>query len=332
MLVFGSRTNRLHNNQSIVTETRTDLFLYHQTNLTELAELLVEMDIDVNEVELIWAGQTLGWRYFRPGRYELDGSYSYGSLLSKMARGLQDPARVTILPGSDIGRLSGSLSSQMRADSAEFHQMFSDSSSIALEFGLTGQDLFARMLPNTYEIYWTATAENTIRRILNEFQRLIADRYKTDIEEHKFSLHEILTLASIVQWEARGNDEKPTISGLYMNRLGRNMMLQADPTITFALGERRRLLFEDYRFEHPYNTYLVAGLPPGPITNPDIASIRAVLDPEEHDYLYMVATPDGNHHFSRTFQEHREASEIWRRWIREQYRIRDEREKTENDN
>ncbi|MDX1591417.1 MAG: endolytic transglycosylase MltG, partial [Balneolaceae bacterium] len=110
----------------------------------------------------------------------------------------------------------------------------------------------------------------------------------------------------------------------------RGMPLQADPTVLYALGERRRLLFEDYQYQHPYNTYLYRGLPPGPITNPDEASINAVLNPEDHGYYYMVATPDGTHRFSRTFEEHRQASDEWRRWIREQYRIRDQREREES--
>ncbi|MCC5940433.1 MAG: endolytic transglycosylase MltG [Balneolaceae bacterium] len=327
LLVFISRSTRLHGDRAIVTDFKVELLLHERTDLEGLSNALLELGLDINSDELIWAGQTLGWRFFRPGRYEIEGATSYSDFLSKAARGLQDPARVTIIPGTDIARLSRSLGNQMRADSSEFHQIFSDSSSIALEFGLSGEHVFARMLPNTYEMYWTSSVENTIRRVLREFERLVEVRYQSEIESNELTLDEILTLASIVEWEARFNDEKPKISGLYLNRLDRNMMLQADPTVAYALGERRRLLFEDYRFEHPYNTYLIQGLPPGPITNPDLSSIRAVLNPEQHDYLFMVATPEGTHHFSRTFQEHREASEVWRRWIREQTRIREEQER-----
>jgi len=326
LLVFMSRSNRLHGENAIVADISVDLLLHERTDLEGLSNALLELGLDINKEELIWAGQTLGWRFFRPGRYEIEGSTSYSELLSKAARGMQDPARVTILPGTDIARLSRSLGNQMRADSSDFHQIFSDSSAIAVEFGLTGGGVFARMLPNTYEIYWTSSAEGAVRRVLREFNALVTERYQSEIESNSLSLDEILTLASIVEWEARFNDEKPRISGLYQNRLEQNMMLQADPTVAYALGERRRLLFEDYRFEHPYNTYLIQGLPPGPITNPDLSSIRAVINPEEHEYLFMVATPEGTHHFSRTFQEHREASEIWRRWIREQHRIRDEQQ------
>jgi len=326
-LVFISRYTRLHGENAIIAEAPVEVLLYERTDIEGLADALDEIEVSFDRGQLIWAGNILGWRSFRPGRYEINENRSFSDFLSVVARGMQDPARVTILPGTDVARLSRNLGNQMRADSTDFHNIFTDSSTVALEFELTGEELFARMLPNTYEVFWTASADGLVRRVLREFDRLVIQRYQAEFETNSLSLNEVLILASIVEWEARFSDEKPRISGLYLNRLNRNMMLQADPTVAYALGERRRLLFEDYRFEHPYNTYLIQGLPPGPITNPDLSSILSVLHPEEHDYLFMVATPEGTHHFSRTFQEHREASEVWRRWIREQHRIRDERER-----
>lgn len=322
---------RLYNSGTLQTEEPAVLHLYERAGLDELTVKLDSLEIDYNRDELLWAGRVLGWRNFRPGRYEISGSHSYETFLSNMARGIQDPARVTVLPGTDIGRLSAQLARQMRADSTEFAEIFTDNSDLAAELGLTGEELFSRMLPDTYQIYWTSTAENAVRRIHNEFQRNIAQRLHSQIEESLFTLSEVITLASIVEWEARHAEEKPIISGLYINRLNRNMRLQADPTVLYALGERRRLLFEDYRFEHPYNTYFIRGLPPGPITNPDRGSIEAVLNPAEHSYLYMVATPDGSHVFNRTFEEHRRSSAEWRNWIQEQYRIKRQLEREAQD-
>ncbi|MCC5915032.1 MAG: endolytic transglycosylase MltG [Balneolaceae bacterium] len=328
--VWGHREYRLYGDNSLHTELAVELYLHERTGLDELAVKLDSLGVEVDADELIWAGRVLGWRFFRPGLYVLEGGNSYEDFLSKMARGIQDAARVTVHSGTDKDRLARSLSNQLRADSTSFREIFTDSSDVAIELGLTGEELFARMLPNTYEIYWTSSPENVIRRVHNEFSRTIAGRYADQIENSRYNLGEIVTLASIVEWEARMSDEKPKIAGLYLNRLNRNMLLQADPTVIYAIGERRRLLFEDYRVEHPYNTYIHAGIPPGPITNPDEQSIRAVLMPEEHDYLFMVATPEGSHHFSRTFDEHRQASAEWRRWIQEQYRIRAERELLES--
>lgn len=327
--VFSSRTYRLYNSAAISSEILTELYLHERTDLMTLGEKLDSLGVDVDKKELEWAGRVLGWRFFRTGLYHIEGGYSYTDLLSKMARGIQDAASVTVLPGVDRERLSLQLSNQLRADSASFSVIFSDSSDLALELGLTGEELFSRMLPNTYDIYWTASPENVVRRILNEFNRAITARYENEINSSDYNLNEIITLASIVEWEARVRDEKAKIAGLYLNRLNRNMLLQADPTVLYALGERRRVLFEDYQVDHPYNTYIIRGLPPGPITNPDEVSIRAVLEPMEHDYLFMVASPDGSHHFSRTFEEHRQASAEWRRWLQEQYRIRDRMEREE---
>jgi len=325
-LTFGSRYSRLYTSNALQVDGVAVLMLHDRTGLDNLYEKLDSLGVGVDWDELQWAGSLLGWRNFRPGRYELDGRSSYDEILSAMARGIQDPGNVLVHGSIDIPLLSQRLSLQMMADSASFAAQFTDTSAIAVEMGLTGEELFARMLPNTYQMYWTSTPEAVVRRILREFNQRITNRLAEEIEESQFTLDEILILASIVDWEARNQDEKSTISGLYINRLNRNMLLQADPTVLYALGERRRILFEDYRVDHPYNTYLHAGLPPGPITNPDEASILSVLNPEEHDYLFMVATPEGSHEFNRTFEEHRRSSENWRTWLREQYRIKRERE------
>lgn len=329
LLTFGSRYSRLYNSNAINTDLPTELLLHERIGLEELAEKLDSAAVHFNRDELYWAGRVLGWRNFREGRYEINYNTSYEDFLSNMARGIQDPANVTVLPGNDISRLSQQLARQLQADSTAFAEQFSDSSSLGLELGLTGEELLSRMLPNTYQMYWTSNPESVIRRIHSEFTAGIGERYRSEIKESQFTLDEIVILASIVEWEARHHEEKPKISGLYINRLDRNMRLQADPTVLYALGERRRILYEDYGFDHPYNTYLYSGLPPGPITNPDESSIRAVLLPEQHDYLFMVATPDGNHIFNKTFEEHRKSSSEWRQWIQEQYRIKRELEREE---
>lgn len=323
---FLSRNARLFNTSLTTSSGSFEVLIERSTDVEGLSGKLDSLDVDFNKEELRWAANTLGWRTYQSGRYVLTNEDSYSQFLSKLGRGIQDPGSVTVLPGLDIDRLSRNLSNQLRADSLSFRQIFEDSSETAQEYQLTGEQLFARMLPETYQMYWTSSPENVVRRIYSEFQNAVLDRYEDEIEQNSLNLDEILTLASIVEGEARLNEEKPKISGLYLNRLDRDMRLQADPTVIYALGERRRLLYEDYEFDHPYNTYRIAGLPPGPITNPDLNSIRAVLFPEEHDYLYMVATPEGSHRFSETYSEHQQASEEWRQWLREQYRIQSETE------
>ncbi len=324
LLFFFSREMRISNSNAIVLDEVMVLFIEDRINLDSLITLMEEHEIEFQEDELRWVSSMLGWRNFTTGRYELEGAYSYQDFLSKLALGHQDHAPVTIHPGMSIARLSASLGRQLKADSSEFAAVFTDSSSLVMELDYSPESLFSRMLPDTYNIYWTSNPERVIKRIYDEFSRRVTNRFEDEIAENSLDLEELLTLASIVEWEARHSHEKPKISGLYMNRLNRGMRLQADPTVIYALGEHRRLLFEDYQFEHPYNTYLIDGLPPGPITNPDLNSIAAAITPEDHDYLYMVANPEGGHVFTRTFEEHRVASAEWRRWIREQFRIRQE--------
>lgn len=331
LLIFSvfyfSRDYRINKSDAVVSKDESILLLEESINLEGLIHLMDEHNLDFNKDELRWVSSLLGWRNFAIGRYEIEGEFSYNDFLSKLALGLQDHAPVTIHSGASIERLSASLGRQLKAESEEFSAVFTDSSDLVQELGYTRESLFSRMLPDTYNIFWTTEPERVIRRIYDEFTRRITVRYQEEIENHRMNLDEIVTLASIIEWEARHAHEKPRISGLYWNRLNRGMRLQADPTVIYALGEHRRLLYEDYQYDHPYNTYLIDGLPPGPITNPDIRSIEAALSPEDHDYLYMVANPEGGHVFSRTFEEHRVASAEWRRWIREQFRVRDEMER-----
>lgn len=327
LLVFSSRYSRLYSDNTVFSEENTVLYLSEKTDLNTLANTLYQMNIISDPAEFEWAGNTLGWRNFRPGRYETGEPHSYGDFMSKLARGIQDETQVTVLPGLNAALISRNLARQLKADSSEFADIFTDSSDVALDLGVTGSELAAKMLPESYKFFWTTDPELVVKRIHSEFERIVTEGLSEEIQQSELVLYEILTLASIVEWEAKVREEKRKISGLYLNRLQRNMRLQADPTVIYALGEKRRLLFEDYKFEHPYNTYLISGLPPGPITNPDLESIKAVLHPASHNYLYMVATPGGGHIFSRTFDEHKIASDQWRSFIREQTRIRRQLEK-----
>lgn len=327
MVVSVSRNSRLNDPERIVNLSGSVLFLEEMVSLEDLTQELISLQVKVDSAQLMWTGRMLGWRRFPAGRYEIPRVTDADTFLSKVARGLQDPGDVTILPGITPERFASSVAAELRTDSASVRQIFEDDSEVSRETGLTGMQLFARMLPNTYRIYWTASAESLVRRILSEFDAQVVRGLGGLLSESELSLEEVVTMASIVEWEARLREEKRTISGLYLNRLERRMRLQADPTVIFALGEKRRLLFRDYQIDHPYNTYRIYGLPPSGITNPDLESIRAVLDPEEHDYLFMVATEEGSHAFSKTFREHQEKSREWREFISEQERIKRMRER-----
>ncbi len=325
LATFGSRQFRLSSGSAITVQNELRLIIPDRTSLEELSYALDSLEVNFSPEELEWSARMLGWRNFKKGSYNLEGEYSYEVLLSKLARGIQDPVPVVILPGINQERFAESISNQIDVSKEQMLELFSDS--VFLEdLNLTPEDLFGRMLPETYLMYWTSSPKDVVRRVLREFNTQVVDRFSEEVNQKNLTINEALIMASIVEWEANIEEEKSIISGLYWNRFNRGMRLQADPTINFALGERRRLLFEDYQFNHPYNTYLRKGLPPGPITNPSLSTIEASVFPQQHDYIYMVANPEGGHIFTRTFEEHQIESEKWRRWLRQQYRIKRQRE------
>ena len=160
------------------------------------------------------------------------------------------------------------------------------------------------LFPSTYSVRVGATAREVVWMMADEFQRRWRPQWTARLDSLALSRHELVTLASIIEEEVRYAPDRPYVASVYYNRLHRGMPLQADPTVAYALGERRRLYERDYDVQSPYNTYLIQGLPPGPIGSPSTASILAALYPAQTDFLYFVARPDGKHVFSRTYREH----------------------------
>jgi UPF0755 protein len=331
VVVISSRLTRLTSATSLIFEEQTEVILTENTRLNEIQNILDKQQVSYDKAEMDWAARLLGWRNLQRGRYVFEDSYSYNGFLSKMARGIQDPVSIVILPGITQERLAESVSERLYFNIESLTGMIRDSVFLA-EKKLSEEELFGRMLPETYLVYWTSTSREFVTKVLRAFDDAVDEDLRNRAKEMDLSINEVVTMASIVEWEAKNQEEKAKISGLYWNRLDRGMRLQADPTVNFALGERRRLLFEDYQFDHPYNTYMNNGLPPGPITNPSLSTIEATLYPEDHNYLYMVANPEGGHVFTRTFREHQIESEKWRIWLRKQYRIKRQREAEEQIN
>jgi UPF0755 protein len=176
----------------------------------------------------------------------------------------------------------------------------------------TAPSLEGFLLPETYTLPLPVTAEALLQAMAAEFERRWNPAWDRRLDSLGLTRRELVTLASIVEGEARHDDERAIIAGVYHNRLERGMLLQADPTVQYAVqlatGERKtRLLFKDLEIDSPYNTYVHAGLPPGPVNSPGTRSIEAALYPAEVPWLYFVAGPDGRHVFSRTLADHNRA-------------------------
>jgi len=182
-------------------------------------------------------------------------------------------------------------------------------------------------IPNSYDFYWNTSAEQFRERMLKEYNNYWnEDRVERAMSKNLTPI-QVATLAAIVQKETSQVKERPKVAGLYLNRLNDHWPLQADPTIIYALKQKygqdttfRRVLNKDLRIDSPYNTYQNIGLPPGPIGMPDISSIEAVLDPQNHSYYYMCAsvTDIGRHEFARTLGEHNKNARKYQKWINEQ--------------
>ena len=272
-----------------------------------------------------------GWRrQVKPGHYLIESGMSNWAMLDKIRKGLQDPIRITIPPGTRPSVVGAVLARDLGIDADAFVDAVHDPA-LAAELETDTLHLFGRMRANTFDIYWTTDAATAIKRIHGWYDRFWTDGRQAKADALGLTPDEAVTMASIVEWEAQHADERPTIAGVYLNRLlGRTsagtMRLQADPTVQYALmqmdgGRMRRLLTRDYNTPHPYNTYLIEGLPPGPINNPSDASIDAVLDAEEHEFLYFVANGTGGHTFTRTLGEHMSAAREWSAFISQQTRI-----------
>ncbi len=253
-------------------------------------------------------------RTFKPGHYELQGGQSVVDVVRMLKLGLQTPVKVTFNIARTPGQLAGKLSKQLDADSMEFVAAFRDSVKV-----------FTRFIPNTYEVYWTITPEDFVARMDKEWDRFWTPERDAKRKEKGLTRDEVATLASIVIEETIKADEMPRVAGVYLNRLRKGMLLQADPTVKYALQDfkLKRILRKHLKTESPYNTYLHKGLPPSPIALPSIVALDAVLNAERHDYIYFCAreTFDGYHNFAVTYDEHlknarRYAAELDRRKIK----------------
>lgn len=295
--------------------------VYPEASLSAVVDSLDAAGILRSRTTFRWMAELTGWGdQIKSGHYTFEAGASNYDLLDGLRRGLQAPVRLTIPPGSRPEVVAAVMAREVGWPKEDFLAVLSDSA-LAADLGTDRRHLFGYMLPETYFLYWRTRPENVVRKIKDEFDAYYARLRGNQTPPLDLNPEQVLTLASIVEWESSYEPERPTIAGVYLNRLRRRWPLQADPTIQYALlqieGKKRRLYFKDYDLDHPYNTYQFRGLPPGPITNPSPSSIRAVLRPEDHDYFFFVANADGHHTFSRTLREHNRAAQAYYQALRE---------------
>ncbi len=220
--------------------------------------------------------------------------------------------------------LAGNISNQIEADSLSLLNAMKDDAYLK-EIALNNDNALAMYIPNTYEFYWNSSAETFRDRMKTEYDRFWNTSQIQKAKELGLTKEQVIALAAIVQKETAKVDERPRVAGVYLNRLKVGMLLQADPTVIYAKKKIdndydqiiKRVLYVDLEIDSPYNTYKYAGIPPGPITMPDISSIKAVLNPENHDYYYFVAdvTNFGYHKFAKNLSQHNQNKQAYVNWI-----------------
>ncbi|WBA42061.1 endolytic transglycosylase MltG [Hymenobacter canadensis] len=244
----------------------------------------------------------------KPGRYELKNGYTNRELINALRTGRQSPLKLTFQNIRLREDLAQKLNTAIDARPGQFDSLLS-SPSYTKSLGFDTTSILTMFIPNTYELYWNSTPDNLMQRMKKEYEKFWTPARDAKRQKMNLSRAEVSTLASIVEAEQQQHaDERPRVAGVYLNRLRRGMKLQADPTVVYANRDFtiKRVLNVHLTKDSPYNTYKYAGLPPGPINLPSIASIDAVLNPESHDYLYFCAKEDfsGYHAFARNEQEH----------------------------
>lgn len=243
----------------------------------------------------------------KPGHYLLTRDMTNLEAIRLLRSGRQTPVNVTFNNLRSKEELASRLSKNLMAKEQELYQLLNDSATIA-SYGFNTHNILGMFIPNTYEFFWTTTAEEVLERMNTEYERFWNEERRQKAERLGLKPEEVSVVASIVQAETIKADEMPRVAGVYLNRLKKNMKLEADPTLVFAANDFtiRRVLNEHKQIDSPYNTYKYSGLPPGPINLPHIAAIDAVLNAEDHKFIFFCAREDfsGYHNFAATYREH----------------------------
>ena len=272
-----------------------------------LAEMLGDYDM---LSELAWCMQCryLKFTQAKPGYYRFANKIANRELIRRLQLGEETPIRLSFTQSIRTReQLAGFMGNKLMLDSADVKQRLDDEEYMS-HFGLTPETAVCLFIPNTYEVYWTMSADQLFARMYKEYNRFWNEERLAKAKKLGLTPVEVATIASIIASETNKKDEYPTIASIYLNRLRKGIALQACPTVIFATGDfsLRRVLKRHLAIDSPYNTYKYRGLPPGPIRLARPEVIDAVLNAPKTNYLYMCANPDfsGTHIFSSSYSEH----------------------------
>jgi UPF0755 protein len=243
-------------------------------------------------------------RAIKPGTYELNPGASYAEITDALVGGKGLVHVVTIPEGFEIRQIAAALARTLEVPPESVAAAVRDSA-LRRRLDVPTPTVEGYLFPATYTFPAGTTAREAVAAMVDRFEAAWRPEWDARLQALAMRRHDAVTLASIVEREARRPEERPVIAAVYLNRLRRGMLLQADPTVQYARGQHvERVLYKDLEIDSPYNTYRNRGLPPGPIGSPGAASLAAALTPAAVPYLYFVAHPDGHHEFRTTYAEH----------------------------
>lgn len=274
----------------------------------DVQRLLHEGDYTQDLISFSFLAKLMDYdEHVKPGRYVLEPNLTNIQAIRLLRAGLQEPVNVTFNNVRLVKDLSEKITKNLNMKAPEFEAAL-------IKFamnnpsGFNKDNILTMFIPNTYEVYFNVEPDELVERMHQEYQKFWNDERRKKAEAIGLTPIEVSILASIVQAESVRHDEAPIIAGLYINRLKKDIPLQADPTLVFAVGDftLKRVLNEHKEIDSPYNTYRYRGLPPGPVNMPEVFALEAVLNHTQSDYLYMCAKEDfsGKHNFTHSYRQH----------------------------
>jgi len=300
----------------------TFIFLKTGSTMESVADMLFENGLIKNKDSFIWLAKKKKYqdKNVVPGKYKIEDGWSNNELINSLRAGNgRLMVRVTFNNVRTIEQVAGKIGRLLETDSATFLDAFTDDKIID-KYGFNRYTFLTLFIPNSYEFTWDTDPNEFLTRMAEEYKKFWNDNRKAKAKSLGLTQSKVSILASIVQAEQTVHaDERPTIAGLYLNRLNQGMLLQSDPTVVYGIGDFtiRRVLNKHLEHDSPYNTYMHKGLPPGPINLPEISSIDAVLNYKKHNYIYMCAKPGyaGYHNFAVDVNGHNKNAQIYRAWL-----------------
>ena len=278
------------------------------SSTSQVAEILKEQGLIRNKTVFLWYCRLRDVdQKLKAGTYGFSKSQGVADIVEDLVQGRVMTQVFTVPEGYDLMQIGRLLADKGICDLEEFKQAVREDYDYPFLDGLPYREnrLEGFLFPDTYRVPRDVTPHQVVDMMLTRFEQVWKTRFEAEARQQGRSVYEVVTLASLVEKEARIDEERPIIAGVLENRLRKGMLLQVDATVLYSLGEhRQQVTYKDLEVDSPYNTYRYPGLPPGPIASPGAASIAAVLNPARHDYYYYVYVGDGRHYFSKTYEEH----------------------------